>query len=176
MFYIIKNINHDRMRLAERILSTKQNQLKKLWVKPHPDLKKSCISNFETIGGKLSKDGEKIESRLFALKKDRYLCYKKLGRNSKFKGALDLRWSSLEFISLPLNSVYQAQGFGFTIRITKDGRFTHIFVKDKGELEAWRSALSATGTFMHDFECLYSIVEPLNEGTYGKVILNFKIK
>lgn len=157
------------MKLSGRILSSKGDHLNRLWVKPEASLRKDCSIAFEAIAGKLSQDGEKIESRLFSLKQGRYLCYKKLGRKSKFKGALDLRWTSSELIRLPRDSIYQTQGFEFTIRVTKGQKFTHIFVKNQTELEAWRSALVASGTFMQDFECLYSILEPIGQGSYGEV-------
>lgn len=159
------------MKLSDRISQIggqNSENTNKLWMRMTPELKDEDTC-FQAIAGKLAKDETAIEKRLFAIKKNRYLCYKKVKRNSKYKGILDLQWASVQFVENHPDSLFVSEGFGRTVRIRKGSKFTDIYVKDLEELRVWRLVLGQSGAIFEDLHSEYELIKPISDGSYGKV-------
>ena len=157
------------MRIIEKIRSIEEQKPSRLWERMPKELKREEEASLEFKAGKLSPEGI-IEDRFFSLKRNRFLCYRKLGEKNKFKAALDLRWTYLEIGQTSYNSAYFLQGYNYQIIFKKENKCTEIFLKsNEEEIEEIRKNFGNAGAVFEDFHDEFIPIKQISDSSYGKV-------
>lgn len=159
--------------IFEAVLKSNQANL---WEKPQAHLRNSPIS-FQISSWKKSLSPGEFDMRNFYITKN-YLYYKK-SQSSKIKTMIDLKWSRIKFFQIDEehpefnNEKYYFLKYGLSI--SRNGKYSEIFIRSAEELELWKEALRPY-CIMADFHENYKVEKLIGEGVSAKVNISRKFK
>lgn len=140
----------------------------RLWRGLTKEDKPKEIKGLEFEGGKISQSQTNIDPRIFIIDNEN-LYYKKPKSRSVPKAAFDLKWTLVEFYEVESSNVSNSNQYKYVMRLNKNGKFVQILLEDDIEVEKWRTPLSRSGVFFNDFQDRYTILDCLDESTFGHV-------
>lgn len=131
-----------------------------------------AIQKLETLveleAGKLSQSNDALEFRIFFIKGS-FLCYRKSLLNNKIRAHLDLKWATIQIISLGEEKEGFLEGVSFEVRIMKKDKMTKIYIKNEEDLTQLRYGLRDCGVLFTDFHQIYRPVKSIGKGGFSKV-------